>query len=199
MFKQLTQTRRFPHRRPHLPAIVCLCVFLTTSLIAWKYSFSDYTIVQQIPPTAELPREHHRLPPRLLDTIPQVMKWGQNLSSSYLTTGLTQFAPHRSDPNPIKGIDGIYRLGPESYTAYTARIDEFVSTVLPSKLQLEYQERQSQSENLRSPSRWNNFLAVKKIWQKDKNYDKIEGRNVQSWRNGLAQEEGWQWSLLTDE
>jgi hypothetical protein len=94
-------------------------------------------------------------------------------------------------------VDSVYRLGPAKYSDYIALIDDFVSTVLPKKLQREYHARRT-IEKGDDRQGWDG-AGGKNIWQTDRNRDRIDGDEIRSWRHGTAQREGWDWRFLTDE
>lgn len=126
------------------------------------------------------------------------MFWGENISSSSLIAGLEPFFTPRTDRYIASDDeDSVYRLGPTDYPEYIALIDEFVSTVLPKRLQREYHDRKTMKKG-EDGQGWDG-AGGKHIWQTDKNHDRIGGDEVHTWKDGLAQKDGWDWRFMTDE
>jgi hypothetical protein len=134
--------------------------------------------------------------------LPRLISWGQNLSSSDFTSGLSPFPPHSppvaSGDDPVDP-DSVYNLHPTTYPAYTAAIDDFVSVVLPPRLQLEYQAEKEMDGIVGPTHGWDAVGERRVIWQTDKDEERVDGTDVRSWREGSALSEGWEWKLMLDE
>lgn len=130
--------------------------------------------------------------------IPRPISWGQNLSSSSFISNLTpiQFGGIVTD---LPEEDKVHRLGPTTYDAYSAFIDDFVSIVLPPRLQLQYRAQRQMEGFVGLGSGWDTAGERKFIWQTDVNEDWVHSGEVMSWSDGSARGEGWDWRLMTDE
>ena len=166
---------------------------------------------------------HHPNWPDLTPPTP-IQTWGVDLSSSQFLSGISpwpQNPPTDPDSPPLSSLghfaDEIYLLGPMTRDGYTAQLYEFATVAFPpdiaEKLKRALHRYLGSSSGLDASrdgggggggvnveigvqvDSWN---GNKNVWQTDKDASLTRGSELTSWRYGQAQDEGWQWDLLTD-
>ncbi|WWC92083.1 uncharacterized protein L201_007037 [Kwoniella dendrophila CBS 6074] len=147
-------------------------------------------------------------------------EWGLNLSSEKLLAGLRKwpdkFSKDNEEEEALSSLghfaDYIYDLGPLDLNNYIDQLKEFSSIVFPKTISENllngiktylgnsspWLTNKDQSLGLGEKENWD---SNKKIWQTDKytlSQNKLQSKEIKSWKDGNAQNEGWDWDLLTD-
>ncbi|OCF58527.1 hypothetical protein L486_04560 [Kwoniella mangroviensis CBS 10435] len=139
-------------------------------------------------------------------------QWGLSLSSDHLLAGLRPFPSsgqeEEDDGKPAlselgKFADQIYNLGTLDPEEYYEQMKEFAKVVFPKKIAEQLQNaldiyvnvKVNGHEEKKGKESWD---STKRIWQTDKTRSKVDTKEVRSWKDGQAFDEGWQWDLLTD-
>jgi len=164
-----------------------------------------------LPPDADTSTTNR--PESWLDLPPSspFQKWGADLSSERILTGLSPWPSNPPIPEnqpPLSSLgrlaDEVYKVGPLTLPDYAHQLLEFVDVAFPLHLattlrnDVEAYLRNSLDEVAlegRRPERWD---GVKRIWQTDKDESMSDDRNVKSWREGGAVNDGWEWELVSD-
>lgn len=192
--------RRSPHRMPRgvrlalrriATAVFCFCL----GVIGWSWH-----AIEVIPGARDPEQSQLLIAPS--PSLPRLLSWGQNLSSTDFTSGLSPFPLRRplvaSGSAPVHP-DSVYNLHPINHSAYVDAIDEFVSVVLPPRLQLEYQTATAMDGMVGPAHGWDAVGEGRVIWQKGKDEVGVNGTDMRSWSEGSAMSEGWEWRFLSDE
>nr|XP_019007986.1 uncharacterized protein I206_07154 [Kwoniella pini CBS 10737]OCF46767.1 hypothetical protein I206_07154 [Kwoniella pini CBS 10737] len=140
-------------------------------------------------------------------------EWGLKLSIEHFLGGLRKFPENQ----PIKSAlsilgtfaDEIYLNGPTNKRDYFYQMREFSKEIFPKKISenlinglINYigHPDQSNFDEIKSEenSKKDSWDFNKHIWQTDKNSQKKGSKEISSWKDGKAFDEGWEWDLLTD-
>lgn len=133
-------------------------------------------------------------------------QWGLNLSSTELMDGLSPWVPNPAIDDskpPLSPLghfaDQIYKFGPLDLATYTAQLREFISVAFPDDISvvLDAGLDVTLDEGLEGKGGRQAWDSTKIVWQTDKNNDRADIEEVQSWHK--AEDEGWKWDLVTDE
>jgi hypothetical protein len=98
----------------------------------------------------------------------------------------------------------VYKVGPLTLPDYAHQLLEFVDVAFPLHLattlrnDVEAYLRNSLDEVALEGRRAERWDGVKRIWQTDKDESMSDDRNVKSWREGGAVNDGWEWELVSD-
>ena len=95
-----------------------------------------------------------------------------------------------------KTADEVYNMGYGKVSEMVAQLDAFILNAFPEGLQGEL--RSGMARYLAGVGSKDSWDEEKNIWQTDKNREKEGTSAVNSWRNGNALEEGWNWEMIDE-
>ena len=132
-----------------------------------------------------------------------IYKWGLSSNSSELLTGLKPWptrARYSEKDEPLsplgKMADAVYNMGYGQVSKTTAQLDAFIMNAFPETMQGRL--KSSMAKYFAGVGIKDSWDKEKNIWQTDKNREKEETSAVNSWRNGNALEEGWNWEMIDE-
>lgn len=140
-----------------------------------------------------------------------IQKWGLNYDSDELLSGLIPWPSQRQfseiDP-PLSSLgrkaDDVYNLGYWELPETAAQLDVFADSCFPEKLQgpLKFGIARYLA-GVASRDAWNRTKAAdgtggRTIWQTAADEDKAGGADVDTWKSGRAQQEGWEYEMVLE-
>ncbi|WVN89581.1 uncharacterized protein L203_104808 [Cryptococcus depauperatus CBS 7841] len=145
----------------------------------------------------------------LADIFPQ--QWGLKLIPAHLTAGLVPWPsnPPINESQPALSAlgyfaDNIYNIGPRDMEEYRKHLKKFINAAWPRSMQplllkgLNHFTLPSFTGEKTGGQGDYDWDKEKYVWQTDKDMRHAESKEVASWKEGIATNEGWQWDLVTD-
>lgn len=136
-----------------------------------------------------------------------IKTWGLKYDSDDLLSGLISWPSYRQFSEvdtPLSSLghkaDQVYNLGYWELPETAAQLDVFAGSCFPEKIQGDLKFGIARYlAGVATKDAWNRTSASgegRKIWQTAPNGGKDASPDVQSWRNGKAQEEDWGYQMI---
>jgi hypothetical protein len=132
-----------------------------------------------------------------------IYKWGLLYNSSELLEGLKPWpaqSKYSKMNEPLSSLgktaDEVYNMGDRQLLETAAQLDVFILNAFPEAMQGIL--KSGIAKYLTGAGIRDSWNKEKNIWQTDKNREKEGTSAVNSWRNGNALEENWNWEMIDE-